>query len=98
MSLASSSRTASPAIDLGEIAPFSLTDHRQAAGWSSMIAEVVDQGRMPPWHASPEHGRFANDARLSDDEKKAIRDWVAAGSPEGDPADLHQAFPIRRGI
>src|SRR6185437_15463773 len=72
----------------GEIAPFSLTDYRQAAGWSSMIAEVVDEGRMPPWHASPEHGKFANDARLSADEKRAIRDWVAAGSPEGDPADL----------
>ncbi len=72
----------------GEIAPFSLTDYRQAAGWSSMIAEVVDEGRMPPWHASPEHGKFANDSRLSGDEKKAIRDWVAAGAPEGDPADL----------
>jgi hypothetical protein len=72
----------------GEIAPFSLTDYRQAAGWSSMIAEVVDEGRMPPWHASPEHGKFANDARLSADEKRAIRDWVDAGSPEGDPADL----------
>jgi peroxiredoxin len=72
----------------GEIAPFSLTDYRQAAGWSSMIAEVVDEGRMPPWHASPEHGKFANDARLSAVEKKAIRDWVAAGSPEGNPADL----------
>jgi peroxiredoxin/mono/diheme cytochrome c family protein len=72
----------------GEIAPFSLTDYRQAAGWSSMIAEVVEEGRMPPWHASPEHGKFANDARLSAEEKSAIRDWVAAGSPEGDPADL----------
>ncbi len=72
----------------GEIAPFSLTDYRQAAGWSSMIAEVVDDGRMPPWHASPEYGKFVNDARLSADEKKAIRDWVAAGSPEGDPSDL----------
>ena len=72
----------------GEIAPFALTDYRQAAGWSSMIAEVVDEGRMPPWHASPEHGKFANDARLSAVEKRAIRDWVAAGSPEGDPADL----------
>ena len=70
----------------GEIAPFSLTVYRQAAGWSSMIAEVVDEGRMPPWHASPEHGKFTNDARLSNDEKKMIRDWVAAGSPEGEPA------------
>ncbi len=72
----------------GEIAPFSLTDYHQAAGWSSMIAEVVDEGRMPPWHASPEHGKFANDARLSAAEKEAIRDWAAAGAAEGDPADL----------
>ncbi len=72
----------------GEIGPFSLTDYHQAAGWSSMIAEVVDDGRMPPWHASPEYGKFANDTRLSGAEKQAIRDWVAAGSPEGDPADL----------
>ncbi len=72
----------------GEIGPFSLTDYRQAAGWSSMIAEVVEDGRMPPWHASPANGKFANDARLSDGEKKAIRDWVSAGSPEGSPADL----------
>ncbi|MHB1561704.1 MAG: redoxin domain-containing protein [Isosphaeraceae bacterium] len=72
----------------GEIAPFSLTDYRQAAGWSSMIAEVVDEGRMPPWHASPDYGKFANDARLSEEEKKAIRDWAAAGAPEGNPADL----------
>jgi peroxiredoxin len=72
----------------GEIAPFSLTDYRQAAGWSSMIAEVVHEGRMPPWHASPEHGKFANEARLTSEEKKVIADWVAAGSPEGNPADL----------
>jgi peroxiredoxin len=72
----------------GEIAPFSLTSYRQAAGWSNMIAEVVDEGRMPPWDASHEYGKFANDARLSADEKQAIRNWVAAGAPEGDPADL----------
>ena len=29
--------------------------------------EVVQAGRMPPWHASPEYGSFANVARLSDD-------------------------------
>ncbi len=72
----------------GEIAPFSLTDYRQASGWSSMIAEVVDEGRMPPWHASPEHGRFSNEARLTPEEKKTIADWVAGGCPEGNPADL----------
>jgi peroxiredoxin len=72
----------------GEIAPFALDSYAQAAGWASMIAEVVAGDRMPPWHASPAHGSFANDARMSQDEKRAIADWVAAGAPEGDPRDL----------
>jgi peroxiredoxin len=72
----------------GEIAPFSLTSYKQAAGWASMIDEVVQEGRMPPWHASPQYGKFSNDARLSTDEKQTIAAWVAAGAPEGDPRDL----------
>ncbi len=69
----------------GEIGPFSLTNYKRAAGWADMILEVVNDGRMPPWHADPKHGKFRNDRRLSDDEKKLIKDWVAAGAPEGDP-------------
>lgn len=72
----------------GEIAPFSLTSYDEAAGWGEMIAEVVEQQRMPPWHANPKHGDFANDAQLTDEEKALINDWVASGTPEGDPADL----------
>jgi peroxiredoxin len=72
----------------GEIAPFSLASYRQAAGWAGMIEEVVQSGRMPPWHASPEYGSFSNEARLSDQEKQVISAWVAAGAPEGDPHDL----------
>ena len=53
-----------------------------------MIDEVVQAGRMPPWHASPEFGSFANAARLADDEKRTIAAWVAAGAPEGDPHDV----------
>lgn len=75
----------------GEIAPFSLTTYRHAAGWAEMIAEVVREDRMPPWHASPSHGSFANDRRLSDAEKQLIQDWVDAGAPEGNPADLPPA-------
>ncbi|MEX0718173.1 MAG: redoxin domain-containing protein [Planctomycetaceae bacterium] len=72
----------------GEIAPFELIAYEEVAGWAEMIAEVVDEGRMPPWHASPEYGHFANVRRLSDEEKRQIREWVAAGAPQGDPADL----------
>jgi thiol-disulfide isomerase/thioredoxin len=72
----------------GEIAPFSLTTYKQTAGWSETIAEVVAGGRMPPWHASPEYGKFKNDAHLSDDEKRLISAWVADGAPEGNPREL----------
>jgi peroxiredoxin len=72
----------------GEIAPFSLTDYAEVAGWAGMIAEVTAERRMPPWHADPQHGRFANENRLTDAELALIRNWVAAGAPEGNPADL----------
>jgi peroxiredoxin/mono/diheme cytochrome c family protein len=72
----------------GQIGPFTLSSYDDAAGWAEMIAEVVDQRRMPPWHADPKHGKFANDARLGDEEKQLIGRWVAAGAPEGNPNDL----------
>ena len=70
----------------GEAAPFALLDYDEAAGWGEMLAEVVSENRMPPWHADPAHGTFSNDARLSADEKGTLLAWVRAGCPEGDPA------------
>lgn len=72
----------------GDIAPFTLDTYEQAAGWSEMIREVVDDGRMPPWHADPKYGHFSNERRLTDAEKQLIRKWVDAGAPQGDPKDL----------
>ena len=72
----------------GEIAPFALTSYGEVSGWAETILEVIDDGRMPPWHADPEHGTFANDARLSETEKETIRRWVRAGAPEGNSCDL----------
>jgi len=75
----------------GQIGPFALTSYDEAAGWSEMIAEVVREGRMPPWHADPQHGHFSNDARLTDEEREQVFAWVAAGAPRGDEADLPPA-------
>ena len=72
----------------GEIAPFSLTEYEEVAGWAATIAEVVNNERMPPWHASREHGKFSNDRRLSAEEKALFRQWVEAGAPEGDRSQL----------
>lgn len=72
----------------GQIGPFALSQYDEVAGWSDMIAEVVDNRRMPPWHANPAHGEFANSSQLTEEERTKILDWVAAGAPEGDPKQL----------
>ncbi len=72
----------------GEIAPFSLTKYEEVAGWAETIAEVVAEERMPPWHADPKFGKFADDRRLTSEEKQLIRDWARAGAPQGDPKDM----------
>ncbi|WP_010587182.1 redoxin domain-containing protein [Schlesneria paludicola] len=72
----------------GEIAPFSLTDYQEVAGWADMMVEVTRSQQMPPWHASPEFGHFANERRMAPEELQILQDWAAAGAPEGNPADL----------
>jgi peroxiredoxin len=72
----------------GEIGPFAMTKYDEVAGWGEMIAEVVREQRMPPWHANPAHGKFANANVLTESEKGLIFAWVDAGCPEGNPAEL----------
>ena len=72
----------------GEIAPFSLTDFDEVVGWAEMIQEVVNDRRMPPWHANPAHGTFKNDMSLSQGQVELINTWVKNGAPFGDKADL----------
>jgi peroxiredoxin len=81
----------------GQVAPFALSSYRSAAGRAETIREVLEAGRMPPWHADTRYGRFANDARMPDDEKQVIYDWIDAGCPEGDPADLPPPRPFPDG-
>ena len=72
----------------GQSAPFALTGYREAAGWARAMREVIEEGRMPPWGASPQHGAFANDPSLTAGEKAVLFGWIEAGCPEGDPKDL----------
>ena len=64
----------------GEIAPFTLLSYRDVIGWTETIREVIEEGRMPPWHANPEVGHFANDVRLTDDERRLIFRWLDNGA------------------
>jgi len=81
----------------GEIAPFALTQYDEVAGWAEMMAEVVRERRMPPWHANPEHGDFSNDRRMTDEDREMIYQWAAAGAPEGDPSELPEPLTFTEG-
>ena len=72
----------------GEIAPFKLMTYSDASVWSEAIREAVTEQRMPPWHADPSHGRFANDRRPSDADRRTLLAWIDQGCAEGDVADL----------
>jgi mono/diheme cytochrome c family protein len=70
----------------GEVGPFSLTTYKQAANWAEDVRDYTRDRRMPPW--KPADGvPFHNERRLTDKEIGTISDWVAAGTPEGDPKD-----------
>jgi peroxiredoxin len=71
-----------------QIGPMSLLTYEDAVDWSATIREVVAQKRMPPWHADPEHGRFANDRSLSKEERDTLLTWIDNGMAKGDEKDL----------
>jgi len=68
----------------GRAAPFSLLNYKQAAGQAAMIAEVVREGRMPPWYATEDHAAFTNSRALPARDRKLITAWVAEGAEAGD--------------
>ena len=72
----------------GQVGPFSLLSYDDARKHSAMIREVVEERRMPPWHADPRYGHFVNDRRLSARERATLLAWVDQGTPLGDIKDM----------
>ena len=81
----------------GEIAPFSLDAYDDVVGWADTSMEVIDNGRMPPWHADPKFGHFANARQMPAADKQMLRNWIAAGKPEGDSANLPEPVEYPQG-
>jgi mono/diheme cytochrome c family protein len=74
----------------GGVAPFSLASYQDVAGHAAMIGRQVGKGVMPPWFAAPIPGEpspWLNDRSLPAADKADLLAWLAAGRPEGDPAD-----------
>jgi peroxiredoxin len=72
----------------GQVGPFSLLSYDDARKHSAMIREVVEERRMPPWHADPRYGHFANDRSLTAKERATLLAWIDQGTPLGNVKDL----------
>ena len=81
----------------GEIGPFSLLTYEDAQKRTSRIREAVLEERMPPWHADPRFGHFANDRRLGQDERDMLLAWIDQGATKGDDKDLPPPLKFTRG-
>jgi mono/diheme cytochrome c family protein len=71
----------------GEIGPFALMSYTDAKKRAAQLVSVTQSRFMPPWHADS-HGEFQDERKLTPDQIAAIKAWVAAGSPEGNPTAI----------
>src|SRR5262244_3437411 len=81
----------------GESAPFSVLSYKDVRPWAKSIREKVVSREMPPWHADPHVGEWANDRRLKLQEIDTITAWIDGGANEGAPSDLPAAPQFAEG-
>ena len=79
----------------GGIGPFSMLNFDTVTGRLKDIADVLREGKMPPWHAVAPPGTFRNERRLADADKRTILRWIATGAAFGDSSRMPAApsFP-----
>jgi len=77
----------------GEMAPMSLMTYEDARPWARAIKARTASHEMPPFHIDKSIGitSFKNDPSLTDEEIAMIGQWVDAGAPRGNPADMPPA-------
>ena len=76
----------------------SLLTYEEVRPWAKSIKQKVLAREMPPWYIDKNVGvrHFKNDVSLSDEEIATIVNWVDAGAPKGNPADMPRAAQVRR--
>ena len=74
----------------GAIAPMALDTYEGVRRYSARIRDRVVSRQMPPWPMDKSVGiqEFKNDISLSEEEIQTIAEWVDAGAPMGDPAEM----------
>ena len=78
----------------GGVAPMPLITYEQVRPWARAIKTRTGLGPragvMPPWYVERDLGiqKFKNDISVSDEDLAKIAQWVDAGAPQGDPAQM----------
>jgi hypothetical protein len=71
----------------GQIGPFPLLKYADAKKRAKQIAGVTADRAMPPWKPDAGHIHFRDARTLTDKQIGTLKDWAAAGAPEGDAKD-----------
>jgi thiol-disulfide isomerase/thioredoxin len=71
----------------GTAAPFALMSYEDVVSNAEMIREVVRDETMPPWYAHPAHGKFQNDASLTEEDKSKLLAWLGSDRQAGNVTD-----------
>jgi hypothetical protein len=71
-----------------QVAPFSLLSYEDAKKRAEFIRDITHERRMPPYHADPDFGGFANVRMLTETELAIIDKWIKTGLTEGAKEDL----------
>lgn len=74
----------------GTFAPMSLVTYEEIRPWAKSIKAKVAAREMPPWYIDKNMGvqHFSNDISLTDEQIATLVQWVDAGAPKGDAADM----------
>jgi hypothetical protein len=77
----------------GGIAPFALDNYADAKSHAAVIADAVQESRMPPWRAGAADVTYLRNPSLSDEQKAILVAWAKNGAPEGDAAKPGAPLP-----
>jgi len=77
----------------GDIGSWAMTSHGSVRDRAFSIRANILENLMPPWHADPAHGQFANDFSLTAPEKATLVAWLDAGAPRGTGEDPLAVVP-----
>lgn len=67
----------------GQAAPFSLMTFRDVQKHASEVVEMTQSRAMPPWLPEAGFGAFADERRLTSNEKDILKQWFQSGKLEG---------------